>query len=120
MEFTIMSSGISIPLPGTPVRGSKSGAPIMALLDLLGRRWALGIIWVLAERGPLSFNALQSGCETISPGVLNTRLKELTLARFVETIDGTYRLTIAGKELFALIQPLGEWAREAWAAVVTT
>jgi DNA-binding HxlR family transcriptional regulator len=31
------------------VRGSKSGRPIMALLDLLGRRWTLRILWELRE-----------------------------------------------------------------------
>jgi DNA-binding HxlR family transcriptional regulator len=91
----------------------------MALLDLLGHRWSLGIIWILAERGPLSFSALQSGCEAISPGVLNTRLKELTLAKFVQRTNGTYSLTSIGEELFALIEPLGQWARETWAVTVT-
>ena len=31
------------------VRGSRSGRPVMALLDLLGRRWTLRIIWELRE-----------------------------------------------------------------------
>lgn len=29
----------------------------MALIDLTGRRWALGIRWLLAENGALAFNA---------------------------------------------------------------
>ena len=29
------------------VRGSRTGRPIMALLDLLGRRWTLRILWEL-------------------------------------------------------------------------
>ncbi|HEV7693887.1 MAG TPA: hypothetical protein VGO52_23840 [Hyphomonadaceae bacterium] len=29
------------------VRGSRTGRPIMALLDLLGRRWTLRVIWEL-------------------------------------------------------------------------
>ena len=29
------------PVPGRRVRGSSSGRPIMALLDLLGQRWML-------------------------------------------------------------------------------
>src|SRR5208282_722599 len=33
-----------IPKPGSPVRGSRTGRPLMALLDLLGRRWALRIV----------------------------------------------------------------------------
>jgi DNA-binding HxlR family transcriptional regulator len=40
------------PRPGTKVRGSSGGRPIMALLDLLGRRWALRILWEL-RGGPL-------------------------------------------------------------------
>ncbi|MGV2481272.1 UNVERIFIED_CONTAM: helix-turn-helix transcriptional regulator, partial [Salmonella enterica subsp. enterica serovar Weltevreden] len=53
-----------------PVRGSSSGRPIMALLDLLGRRWTMRVIWEL--RGdPLSFRALQASCEGMSPSVLN-------------------------------------------------
>ena len=32
------------------VRGSRSGRPIMALLDLLGRRWTLRILWELREQ----------------------------------------------------------------------
>ena len=34
---------MATPKPGTRVRGSRTGKPIMALLDLLGRRWALRI-----------------------------------------------------------------------------
>src|SRR5208282_2198038 len=47
--------------PGRPARGSVSGRPIMALLDLLGRRWALRVIWELREE-PLVFRALQQRC----------------------------------------------------------
>ena len=43
--------------PGLPARGSKSGRPIMALLDLLGRRWALRLVWELRE-GNQTFRAL--------------------------------------------------------------
>jgi DNA-binding HxlR family transcriptional regulator len=49
------------PAPGRPVRGSTSGEPIMALLDLLGRRWALRVIWELRSE-PLSFRELQERC----------------------------------------------------------
>ena len=36
----------------TAVRGSRTGRPVMALLDLLGRRWTLRIVWELRD-GPL-------------------------------------------------------------------
>ena len=43
-----------IPVPGKRVRGSRTGKPIMAFLDLIGRRWALRILWEL-RGGSLGF-----------------------------------------------------------------
>lgn len=104
---------MSIPVPGKPVRGSKSGTPIMAIFDLLGRRWAMGVIWNLS-RGTATFRELQSSCETISPSVLNKRLKELREAGLIERSLEGYQLTPRGTELFALLKPFGNWAIE-WA-----
>ena len=81
---------VKIPKPGTPVRGSKSGSPIMAMFDLLGRRWTMGVLWTLSEQGPSTFRALQSACESISPAVLNSRLKELQTASLVTRGDRGY------------------------------
>lgn len=89
----------------------------MAIFDLLGRRWAMGIIWNLS-RGPSTFRALQNACETISPSILNNRLKELKEAQLVErSLDG-YQLTTMGEELFALLKPFGGWAIR-WAQQIT-
>lgn len=41
---------MTYPRPGVPVRGSTSGRQIMALLDILGRRWVLRIFWELRGR----------------------------------------------------------------------
>jgi DNA-binding HxlR family transcriptional regulator len=105
---------MAIPKPGKPVRGSTTGAPIMALFDLLGRRWAMGIVWNL-HRGPSTFRSLQSACERksgkISPSILNSRLKDLQEARLVtRTLEG-YELTSIGQELFVLLEPLDPWSR---------
>jgi len=105
---------MALPKPGQPVRGSKSGQPIMALLDLLGRSWAMGIVWHL-NNGPSTFRKLQEYCESISPTTLNTRLKELKEAFLIEKTDYGYALTPVGKELYDLIEPLGVWARKSWA-----
>lgn len=110
----VAKSKISIPRPGQPVRGSRSGDPIMALFDLLGRRWAMGILWVLNNRGALTFRDLQAACDTVSPSVLNTRLKELRESGLIEHTGKGYRATEAGEELFALLKPLGSWA-QTWA-----
>lgn len=85
----------------------------MALLDLLGRSWTMGIIWHL-NSGANTFRGLQAYCETISPTVLNTRLKELTQANLIKKSTGGYQLTKKGQELFNLISPLGKWAKS-WA-----
>lgn len=98
-----------IPKPGKPVRGSKSGAPMMALFDLLGRRWAMGIIWQLSG-GCLRFSDLQERCTTISPTVLSSRIKDLTEAGLLQrTLEG-YVLTSAGMELFRILEPFEEWS----------
>lgn len=102
-----------IPVPGKPVRGSTTGKPVMALLDLLGRRTCLRILWELRDE-PLKFRPLQSAADT-SPGVLNTRLAELKAARLVEHTDQGYRLTDEGRQLVAELMPLMVWA-ERWAA----
>lgn len=103
----------SQPTPGKQVRGSKTGQPVMVIFDLLGRNWAMGIIWNL-KNGPSTFRKLQEYCENISPTTLNKRLKELTNAGLIERSMDGYYLTKQGEELFKLILPLGNWARK-WA-----
>ncbi|MDA9402577.1 winged helix-turn-helix transcriptional regulator [Bradyrhizobium sp. CCBAU 45389] len=95
------------------VRGSRTGRPVMALLDLLGRRWALRILWELREE-PLTSRALRSACDEASPTVLQARLTELREAGFVELGDGGgYGLTALGRELCETFMPLHRFA-ERW------
>ncbi|MFO0548708.1 MAG: helix-turn-helix domain-containing protein [Polyangiaceae bacterium] len=105
------------PLPGRAVRGSRTGRPIMAALDLLGRRWTLRIVWELCAE-PLSFRALQTACE-VAPSVLNTRLAELREAGIVETKETGYALSERGRALVDALEPLFGWA-ERWAAATTS
>ena len=95
------------------VRGSTTGRPIMALLDLLGRRWTLRVVWELREE-PRRFRELQDLIGA-SPTIVNTRLAELREAKLVELDDATgYRLTALGNELLRLFLPLHVWS-EKWA-----
>ncbi len=100
------------PVPRKAVRGSTSGRPIMVLLDLLGRRMTLRVLWELRD-GPLTFRALQEAAET-NPSVLNTRLAELREAKLVLHEGEGYALTALGRELLAVFQPLYAWS-EHWA-----
>jgi len=115
--YNILSSGDAMPTPkpGTKVRGSQTGRPIMAILDLLGRRWALRILWELHQNGPNSFRSLQKLCGDISPTVLNARLKELRQAGIVELRNGEgYLITKEGAALSRNIYQLNVWAKR-WA-----
>ena len=95
------------------VRGSRTGRPIMVLLDLLGRRWTLRIVWELREE-PKRFRELQDLIGA-SPTIINTRLAELREAKLVRLDEETgYRLTTLGGELLRLLLPLHVWS-EKWA-----
>src|SRR5690349_7489008 len=108
---------MTAPKPGRRVRGSSTGRPIMALLDLLGRRMTMRILWELRDDKCLTFRALQEAAAT-NPSVLNLRLKELRAARLVEHGDEGYALTLVGKQLLATFLPLNAWAEE-WARSLT-
>lgn len=101
------------PKPGARVRGSRSGRPVMALLDLLGRRWSLRIVWEL-RAGPLNFRDLRERSGKLSPTILNTRLAELREAGIVELGPAGYRLTDEGEKLVEILLPFHHWA-ERWA-----
>jgi DNA-binding HxlR family transcriptional regulator len=82
----------------------------MALLDLLGRRMALRVLWELSRAdAPLTFRALQTAAET-NPNVLNTRLKELRWAGLIDHEVGGYRLSEIGASLIPLLLQLYSWA----------
>ncbi len=104
----------STPMPGRPVRGSTTGRPVMAALDLLGRRWSLRVIWELRD-GPLGARALRDRCDEMSSSVLYDRLRELTTAGVIAADSGTYTLTPIGVELIDALMPLVDWSNR-WAA----
>lgn len=104
---------MATPKPGRPVRGSRTGRPVMALLDLLGRRACLRILWELRGGAALTFRALQDAAAT-NPSVLNTRLAELRDAGLVDHGPDGYTLTPRARDLLEHLAPLSPWA-DAWA-----
>jgi len=84
----------------------------MALLDLLGRRWCLRIVWELRE-GALTSRALRTACDEASPTVLQARLDELREAGFIVLGESGYALTPLGRELLETFLPLHRFA-ERW------
>ncbi|HVV09621.1 helix-turn-helix domain-containing protein [Amycolatopsis sp.] len=100
------------PLPGRKVRGSETGRPIMALLDLLGRRWALRVLWELRDDAAPTFRELQQRCDRISSSVLADRLRELGEADLVEHAGAGYSVTGQGKSLLKTLLRLDAWAAD--------
>jgi DNA-binding HxlR family transcriptional regulator len=102
------------PRPGKPVRGSATGRPLMAALDLFGRRWSLRIIWELRD-GAIGFRPLQQRCDGMSSSVLRQRLTELADARLVYQMpESSYALTPLGQRAYQALVPLTRWSAE-WA-----
>jgi DNA-binding HxlR family transcriptional regulator len=100
------------PRPGQPARGTRTGRPLLVAFDLLGRRWALRVLWELRAE-PLGFRALRERCDDMSSSVLRDRLAELTAAAILETdAAGRYRLTAHGRNLRGALEPLSQWAEE--------
>jgi len=105
------------PMPGRDVRGSTTGRPLMAAMDLLGRRWALRILWEL-RAGPVGARDLQARCDDMSSSVLYDRLRDLAASGLLErTDDDQYALSDLGTGLGSALKPLDTWA-ESWAATI--
>lgn len=103
---------MALPRPGLPVRKTKTGQPIMALLDLLGRRWALRILWELREE-TLTFRELRERCDAMSPTVLNQRLRDLREGDIVVLEEPYgYALSKQGRKLLEALMPLQRWSEQ--------
>lgn len=86
----------------------------MAAMDLLGRRWALRLLWELRD-GPLGARALLARCDGLSTSVMYERLRELDAAGLVgQQPDATWHLTDVGAGLGEALIPLDRWATR-WA-----
>jgi DNA-binding HxlR family transcriptional regulator len=88
---------------------------MMALLDILGRRWTLRVLWELRGGEPATFRELQRRCSGMSSSVLAQRLGEMAEAGIVSGSDGGgYALTDEGRALIGALEPLDSWAKR-WA-----
>ena len=92
-------------------RGATTGPSTATALDLLGRRWALRILWEL-RNGPVRATELQTRCDQMSTSVLYQRLRDLADAGLVrQDTSDAYLLTDSGDALGAALAPLDDWAK---------
>jgi DNA-binding HxlR family transcriptional regulator len=86
--------------------------PVIDTLEMLGRRWALRLVWEL-RRDALGFSQLRARTG-ISSSVLADRLRDLDAGGVVERDEGRrYRLSAAGRELARVLYDLNRWAEAA-------
>lgn len=102
--------------PGHQARGTQTGRPLMVLLDVLGQRWTLRILWEL-NRGVATFRNLRGNCDDVSPTLLNARLKELRELELVVLGSDGFQLSDLGRELVREFAKLDDWANK-WAQVL--
>jgi DNA-binding HxlR family transcriptional regulator len=93
---------------------SRTSRDLAELLELIGRRWTLRILWELRERR-LAFNDLRRAVGGMSQSVLVTRLTELFGAGLVADVPGGYELTADGVALIGELAGLDGWAAR-WVA----
>ena len=84
--------------------------PIVQLIDILGKKWVLRILWELKESS-CTFRELQRRCGDLSPTIINTRIKDLCAAQLVnKSPESGYALTQLGDELIELFYPINDFA----------
>jgi DNA-binding HxlR family transcriptional regulator len=92
--------------------------PFQDAIDLLSRRHAMTIIWLLQQQEPRRFNEIKRAID-MNPVTLSQRLTELEEAGIVrrETFNETpprveYSLTQGGRDLVPLMNQLSRWAEK--------
>lgn len=93
--------------------------PLADVFDLLGRKYVLDVVCVIAVHGTVRFGDVEDHVPDASTSTLSARLDELEDAGWIrrERYDEIpprveYELTEQGKEVSERLRPLVEWAIE--------
>lgn len=106
-----------------PPRTETIECPFQSLVDLLGRKHSLKILYAVAQRNPLRFSELRE-MTGVNPSTLTSRLRDFeTAGLFVRTSFNEipprveYRLSAKGDDLTRLFESLDAWYRRHGEAV---
>jgi DNA-binding HxlR family transcriptional regulator len=90
-------------------------AEVLRAADVLGRRWALALLYA-SHAGAVRFNEFRQALLEVPPGTLAQRLADLEDAGLLQrrVIDARpprveYRLTPHGRRLKAVVDVLRQW-----------
>ena len=94
---------------------SKENAAINQLFEKLECRYALRVLWARKDGHPQTFRLLQDSVGGITPNTLNTRIKELREAGFVDHGSDGYTVTPLGADLLKRLSDVQAFATR-WVA----
>ena len=97
---------------------SREHAAINQLLGLLESRYAIRVLWALRDGHAQTFRLLQDSVGGITPNTLNTRIKELRAAGFLDHGRDGYLATPMGLDLLKRMGDLAAFANK-WVASQT-
>ncbi len=93
--------------------------PVRNVVARFGNKWALLVILVLSESGPIRYNALSRNIPDISPRMLSSTLRALEADGLVDRVSYhevpprvEYSLSETGRSLVPIILKLTEWAQQ--------
>ncbi len=98
----------------------KEKCPIIYVLDKIGQKWKIPILWHLAdEKRPLRYNELKRSIPTITNIMLTKSLQELEQCNLVHRKQYDvippkveYSLTERGKSLIPILYAIHQWGQE--------
>jgi DNA-binding HxlR family transcriptional regulator len=87
---------------------------------MFGRRWKLGILFLLA-RGKLRYNAMMRELPGATPKMLTQQLRALEDAGLISRVEYTggpkhteYALTAKGESFVPIVEAFSDWACQHW------
>jgi len=93
--------------------------PLQIMLESVGGKWKLLIIFNLKQNGVVRFGALHRTIPGISQKVLTSQLRELESSSFVKRKvypevppRVEYSLTPTGKSLYPVLESMAQWASD--------
>lgn len=98
------------PIVDEPIQQRDIHDRLIAVTDLLGRKWSLVIMYELLERGPLGFAALKDEVDALSGKVLAQTLEDLVTSELIDRrivndrpVRVEYSVTERGRQLRPVI-----------------
>ena len=108
----------AVPIPRSSQIVRSDDQAMLALLELLSRRWAMRVLWELRD-GRLGFRVLQRRCDYMSSSVLTQRVNDLRANGLVDVDpNGSWALSRHGDDVIGILSPLSPWAKR-WAKRAT-